>query len=336
MLDAFGQETRFMLSRSFIALSAALIFGCVALAQSQSLPSQNPKRDGITKSGPSQNAQKPNKRKNAHAAPSQSTFRGQADNSDPLDAAAQKREQREEEHLSIDRQSADAAIRSAKAADDLVISTNGLIKATDNLVGVTWVLVIVGSVGSFLLILQLYYVRRSVIDTGKSVELARAEFNATHRPQIRIKHVWLKSEIWEGEQIAVDLVFVNSGDAPAVVTQCAMATLLISKDDDLPNGHDTWAFDKNQYQMSVGFTIHRKDVTDGRTLSDQDNVDIRNGSKYLYCLGSVDYFDTYDRPKIMKTAFCRRLKIPSQAGVGVVGRSNRFVVHKDPDYEYQD
>jgi hypothetical protein len=178
--------------------------------------------------------------------------------------------------------------------------------------------------------------RGQLTKLGESIQLARDEFNATHRPRIRVKHVWLKSEIWEGKQITVDLVFVNSGDATAIVTQCAIATLLISSEDDLPNGHDTWIFDRSQRQMVPGFTTHIKDISLGRTLSDQDNADLRKGSRCLYCLGSIDYFDINDRPKIMKTAFCRRLKILPQAGVGVVRRASRFMVHKDPDYEYQD
>jgi len=148
--------------------------------------------------------------------------------------------------------------------------------------------------------------------------------------------VWLKSEIWEGKQIVIDLVIVNSGDAPAIVTQCAMATLIISKDDTLPNGHDTWAISENKYEMSVGLTVSINGLTDHRALSDPDNVALREESKFLYCMGSVDYIDQNDPTKIMKTAFCRILKMPPQIRPGVTGRTSRFVTHSDPDYEYQD
>lgn len=166
--------------------------------------------------------------------------------------------------------------------------------------------------------------------------VTRDEFNATHRPRIRVKHVWLKNDIREGEQVKVDLVIVNSGDAPAIVTQSAMVTLIISKDDTLPNGFNDWIFDYRHYEMSVGLTVSIDNLTDGRILSDSDNSDLRSEARFLYCLGSVDYIDKSDPKKIMKTAFCRKLIMPPQIRPGVAGRTSRFMLHNDPDYEYQD
>jgi hypothetical protein len=180
--------------------------------------------------------------------------------------------------------------------------------------------------------------RKQAAQTREIITLTRDEFNATHRPRLRIKHVWLKSDIWEKEEVKIDLVIVNGGDAPAIVTQCTMATLLVSQDDALPNAHDTWVFNNAQYEMGVGLTVRTNDMSDGRVLSDADNVALREETKFLYCLGAVDYIDRSSPPKLMKTAFCRILKMPSQVRPGAVGRTSRFVrpENPDPDYEYED
>lgn len=51
----------------------------------------------------------------------------------------------------------------------------------------------------------------------KSIDLARDEFQSTHRPRIRIKHLFLESDIWQGEPIVVTLVCVNCGTTDAVL-----------------------------------------------------------------------------------------------------------------------
>jgi hypothetical protein len=38
--------------------------------------------------------------------------------------------------------------------------------------------------------------------TDRVLDLAIDEFNATHRPKIRVKHVWLLTDIWAGEKIS--------------------------------------------------------------------------------------------------------------------------------------
>jgi hypothetical protein len=178
--------------------------------------------------------------------------------------------------------------------------------------------------------------RDSIKLTGDQLALARDEFNASHRPRIRIKHVWLRSEIWGDKKVVVDLVVVNSGDAPAIIIQRAMSTLMISADDTLPNGHDNWIISEERNELGIGRTISFVGLTDGRVISDADNASLRDGKKFLFCLGSIDYIDKTEPAKLMKTAFCRRLRMASQMTPGAMGRADRFIRYEDPDYEYED
>jgi len=108
--------------------------------------------------------------------------------------------------------------------------------------------------------------------SDRVLQLARDEFHSTHRPRIRVKHVWLKSEIWMDEKIMIDLAIVNSGNTTAIITQYSMATLIISKDDVLPNGHDEWKIIKTNTKVTSGLTILAPGISDGRVLSDPDNA----------------------------------------------------------------
>src|SRR5580704_9114956 len=51
-----------------------------------------------------------------------------------------------------------------------------------------------------------------------TLDLARKEFLSAHRPQIRIKHLWLANDIWgENQPIVVNLTCVNAGTSEAIL-----------------------------------------------------------------------------------------------------------------------
>ena len=52
---------------------------------------------------------------------------------------------------------------------------------------------------------------RQAIETERQLTFARDEFMSSHRPKIRIKHVWLVSDMWESEAIVINVVCVNMG-----------------------------------------------------------------------------------------------------------------------------
>src|SRR6266480_4093388 len=57
-----------------------------------------------------------------------------------------------------------------------------------------------------------------------AANIARQEYVSTHRPRIRIKHVWLDEEIESGKPIMIRLVGVNTGDTSARLTQFGIVT----------------------------------------------------------------------------------------------------------------
>lgn len=59
---------------------------------------------------------------------------------------------------------------------------------------------------------------------GYQLQLARDEFNATHRPRMRIKFVRLVEPIEAGKPIMVQLVSVNYGDTNATVVHWGLIT----------------------------------------------------------------------------------------------------------------
>jgi hypothetical protein len=171
--------------------------------------------------------------------------------------------------------------------------------------------------------------------TTDAIKLARDEFNATHRPKIRIKHVWLKSDIWQGKEMIVGIVIVNSGIGTARIGQCNIATIVWHSGRELPPNPDFSSgkgFVPAAPIMQSGITFDFTDVSTGTTLSDADNVSLREGKKRLYCYGGVEYWD--DVGRVRKTAFCRILKMPDNARSHLdVGR---FEEHEDSNYEYED
>ena len=171
----------------------------------------------------------------------------------------------------------------------------------------------------------------------ESIDLTRNEFIASHHHKIRVKHVWLKSEIWKGEKIVVELVIVNIGGTTANIFGGNFATLVIPADTDLPAKPplpDEKRFSISEPLLRIGITFDLPEISDGRILTDEENAGIRQGAMRLYCFGCVDYTDISESARVKKTAFCRVLEVPktprSYQDVG------RLVVHHDADYEYQD
>lgn len=303
------------------AFLATLLLAGLAGAQSQRTQSQNPKPSGVTKGTPSKNGQQSREGDIAQDASRSSPASIQNAQPEPFDPAAQKRQEHEEEHLKIDRETSDAAVRSAKAAEDLVVSTNGLIKATDNLVGVTWVLVIVGAIGSFLLIGQLYYLRKSVIDTGISVGLARDEFAAAHRPRIAVRGIaWQAS----GQTTTISLQCVNIGDNMGWITEIHYALIIMGSEP--PSDPDLVKKNTGRIEIAVGqrkaFGFDSPAFSEMLRIAMDHPPSVMDQTAYL--VGRIIYTDKADRLREM--GFCRVTQ----------GTSRRWAVVRDSEHEYCD
>lgn len=173
--------------------------------------------------------------------------------------------------------------------------------------------------------------------TYRLSSVARKEFNSTHRPMIRVRHVWPSGDLWEGGTFAINTQIVNVGLTKAKITEYSATTLI------LPNGKQLPAVPLYGYCMIVkkdlflesGQSTDLPPMTEQiRSITQEDNGAIRGNRKLLYCFGYIRYEDTESR--VRTTAFCRRLEIPT--GVGSFSELGRFVrlEPENEDYEYQD
>jgi hypothetical protein len=184
----------------------------------------------------------------------------------------------------------------------------------------TIVLVIVGYV-------QARLVRRTVDLTRQELALARDEFLATHRPKIKIKHVWLTSPLQHTNPIIIKVVCVNAGTSSAILTEFAWGVLVRTKEHFLPVNYE-WKNKAviNRPELNSGINYHLPGIT--YTLSKDQLAAISSGHSKLYCIGYIHYADRLGN--VRTTAFCRELQL------GILAGSYRFIVPKDadPDYEY--
>ncbi len=169
------------------------------------------------------------------------------------------------------------------------------------------------------------------------LRLARAEFLSTHRPKIRIKHLWLvggvASEIWQGEPIIVNLTCVNNGTTDAILHEVGIKYLVVKKDRGLLTEPDIPAvLNVRGAALPCGRNWTIEDLRVGTVITAEQNVDIQQHRADLYCIGYVSYFDAAERMRI--TGFCRILTFPQNA-LAHTGNC-RFRVFDDPDYEYED
>jgi hypothetical protein len=165
------------------------------------------------------------------------------------------------------------------------------------------------------------------------INVARDEFYSTHRPKIRIKHLWLQSDIWHGERIAVTLTCVNIGTVDATLAEVGIRYEIVRNDLSLPpKPHIDAVYNFAGARLPCGrnFVIDR--LANGPTLTAEEAADIQQERSQLYCIGYVSYLDNAGRMRI--TGCCRVLTFP--AGRLAHTGNARFRVFHDPDFEYED
>jgi hypothetical protein len=179
--------------------------------------------------------------------------------------------------------------------------------------------------------------------TAEQIRLAREEFLSTHRPLLRLKHMWLASQdgqsfderLLPDTRIVVRLDIVNTGSTVAIVTLINFVTVLLHRDTRLPqrppyNEPGIRQFPV-RFSLPSGITFTTP-VSDDRTLSESEIDGIEIGIEKLYFVGTIEYWD--EGGKLRQTAFCRRLSFDRPDGLSV--KVGRFEKIDDPDYEYQD
>src|SRR5260370_5485324 len=119
--------------------------------------------------------------------------------------------------------------------------------------------------------------------------MSRCRSVAPTPPQIRIKHVWLTSDLWNGEKIVFRLVIVNVGKTLARLNSGHIVTVIEDADHQLPIESELpkgvhYVISPNT--LDSGLTLVLEDHSANRILSDDENGAFRNAAKKLYCIGS--------------------------------------------------
>ena len=167
--------------------------------------------------------------------------------------------------------------------------------------------------------------------TEKSIELAREEFIATHRPKLRVHSISFTYNCTiEAEGWNVQYLIDNIGESSAIINKCKFTFKKLKEpfpvhlpfSDESPliekvfikSGESTKGsicqFDKE----TRGAVLFHKTALDGGSQGRNSND--------LYFFGYIDYTDNIGTNR--RTAFCRQYNI----------KTRRFTKVEDEDYEY--
>lgn len=140
-----------------------------------------------------------------------------------------------------------------------------------------------------------------------SVNAARQEYISSHRPRMRIKHLWLDKPFQGGDEIMVRLVTVNHGDTAARIIEADVVVHVVPRGGKPPNEPFLGRIPRTPMMiLQSGKTLDHSPQNAGIiTLSEQG--DIYQGSSQLYCFAYVDYIDGSEPPIPRKTSCCRVL-----------------------------
>jgi hypothetical protein len=178
---------------------------------------------------------------------------------------------------------------------------------------------------------QAWILHRQTGILKRSTGVAEDNYLATHRPQIRVKHLFLRSDIWTGKPIIAALVFANIGSTKAIIISVRGGSKIVRSDEMLPAYPPlgpSLTPEPDKRCVPPGQLVEISHNEFGAAISEPNATAIRDRSAMLYCFGGVEYKDSHER--IRTTNFCYRL-------VNAATSNPRFQVYRDdPDYEYQD
>ena len=175
--------------------------------------------------------------------------------------------------------------------------------------------------------------------TRKSIELARAEFLSSHRPKIRIKHVFLETEVWDTNLLQTRIHIVNSGNTKAILKGCQFSAI-VAEDGHLPRLTNMKHITIDGDLMPGRNTDFSLPLDQAEAVQGEFNRDIiKEGKKKLFFVGGVFYTavgagDVKEHQHL--TAFCRVLRFNDPNDPKLKGARFLPLEKPDADYEYED
>jgi len=173
------------------------------------------------------------------------------------------------------------------------------------------------------LALVTYLMARAITE---QVRLARAEFNATHRPQIMVHGFDLSHEYRgdEGEAISADFVVVNKGTTDAILEDISG---IIFAARHLRPGNEMRSLGHKGHVLTSGETLKGIGIDGTPASAHAAQIEFAHGygetpRRILWCVGKIIYADRQGRKR--ETGFCRRYD----------PEGHRWLQEPNSDYEY--
>src|ERR1700687_3599169 len=245
--------------------------------------------------------------------------------------------------VSQTKESEEKAAADTRREDEKTANDWRLARFTELLFWATGALCIIALFQLFVFGWQGIQLMRSVSAAKEATELGNREFISSHRPELRLKHIWISSQngqdfsgqLQADVPIMVRLDIANVGGTDAIIQLINLVTVVLEPNGRLPqrppyNEPGVQQFPVGRFRLGRGITFTMA-VSDGRVLNESDVDGIELGTKMLYFVGTVEYWD--DLNALRQSAFCRRLEFSRDDSGHTIGR---FVKWNDPDYEYQD
>lgn len=183
------------------------------------------------------------------------------------------------------------------------------------------------AVAAFTLTLWLTSKEQSAL-TRKSIDLARAEFIASHRPTVKVRGFrWDGNEISGDSAHAVQFEYVNVGDGIATVKEIGTAIAFTAKPDAASKPPEVTSFSVLKVDPPISLQSGQRELGATEDNFSWEGVEIkmvRDRAAYVYCIGYIVYSDGNGVER--RTGFCRRFNFPTV----------RWEVAADDEYEYQD
>jgi hypothetical protein len=160
--------------------------------------------------------------------------------------------------------------------------------------------------------------------TQQSIDLARDEFNATHRPKIIVRSFQIGDhDLPAGKQINFIFFAQNIGDSAAKIIEVHSATFVHNAGDPIPTDLSFPFFEPFNVVLESG----QRELfpgNGGSTLVEIEHRQIFAGESDLYCMGTVVYIGAGGTRK-RETGFCRRYR----------PRENRWdIIESEYEYAY--
>jgi hypothetical protein len=145
--------------------------------------------------------------------------------------------------------------------------------------------------------------------TRDALNLARGEFNATHRPKIIVRRFQVTDkDLPEGKAPKILFIAQNIGDSAATITRVRSATVTYRVDELIPTDLSFPFHEEFNVTLKSG-ERELFPVNGAYPLRGVEPMAIRAEKIVLYCMGTIEYFDTGGTQR--ETGFCRRYR-PSE------------------------